>query len=153
MSIKELKFDDVALQKILCGVNVLADAVAVTLGPKGRNVVLERPWGTPLMTKDGVKVAREIERQDRFENIGAQSVKEAALHTADMVGDGTTTATVLARAIIHEGFKCTIVGMNPMEMKRGIDRATAAALEALAALSKPCNTREAIARGNNIRQW
>lgn len=146
MAAKEFEFGDVALQRILRGVNVLADAVRVTLGPKGRNVVLERSFGSPLVTKDGVSVAKEIELRDRFENIGAQTVKEAALRTAEMAGDGTTTATVLAQAIIREGLKCVVVGMNPMDLKRGIDRATHTALDALKAMSKPCDSEEMIAR-------
>lgn len=146
MSMKELEFEDAALQKILRGVNVLADAVAITLGPRGRNVVLERAWGTPLVTKDGVSVAKEIELRDRFENIGVQTVKAAALRTADDAGDGTTTATVLARAIIREGLKCVVVGMNPMDLKRGIEYATRATLDALQAMSKLCDSTEIIAR-------
>ena len=147
MSAKQIEFNEVALLKILGGVNVLSDAVAATLGPKGRNVVLNRAWGAPLVTKDGVSVAKEIELRDRFENLGAQTVKEAALR---MAGDGTTTATVLARAIIREGFKCVVVGMNPMDLKRGIDKATKHAIEALKTMSKPCDTHEAIQRVGTV---
>lgn len=150
MSAKQIEFNEVALQKILDGVNVLSDAVAATLGPKGRNVVLNRTWGAPLVTKDGVSVAKAIELGDRFQNLGAQTVKEAALRTADMAGDGTTTATVLAQAIIREGFKCVVVGMNPMDLKRGIDNATKLALEALKTMSKPCATHEAIVRVGTV---
>ena len=150
MSIKQIEFNEAALEKILAGVNVLSDAVAITLGPRGRNVVLSRTGGTPLVTKDGVSVAKEIELDNHFENLGAQTVKEAALRTADAAGDGTTTATVLARAIIREGVKCIVVGMNPMALKRGIDLATKAALDALDSMAQPCNTDAAIARVGTV---
>lgn len=150
MSIKQIEFNEAALEKILAGVNVLSDAVAITLGPRGRNVVLSRTGGTPLVTKDGVSVAKEIELDNHFENLGAQTVKEAALRTADAAGDGTTTATVLARAIIREGVKCVVVGMNPMALKRGIDLATKAALDALDSMAQPCNTDAAIARVGTV---
>lgn len=150
MTTKELEFGDVALRRILRGVDVLADAVGVTLGPKGRNVVLQRPFGAPLVTKDGVTVAKEIELADRFENLGAETIKQAALRCAEIAGDGTTTATVLARAIVREGLKGVVVGMNPMDLKRGIDRASNAALEALSAMAKPCDTPEAIVRVGTV---
>jgi len=146
MTSKQIEFGDAAQRSILRGVDILADAVGATLGPKGRNVVLERAFGTPLVTKDGVSVAREIELEDRFENIGVQVVREAALRTADLAGDGTTTATVLARAIIREGVKSVIVGMNPMDLKRGIDQAVRAAMAAIQAMAKPCDSAEAISR-------
>ena len=146
MTSKQIEFGDAALRSILRGVDILADAVGATLGPKGRNVVLERSFGTPLVTKDGVSVAREIELEDRFENIGVQVVREAALRTADLAGDGTTTATVLARAIIREGVKSVIVGMNPMDLKRGIDQAVTAAMAAIQAMATPCDSAEAISR-------
>lgn len=150
MSIKQVEFNEASLEKILAGVNVLSDAVAITLGPRGRNAVLSRTVGTPLVTKDGVSVAKEIELDNHFENLGAQTVKEAALRTADAAGDGTTTATVLARAIIREGVKCVVVGMNPMALKRGIDLATKAALDALDSMAQPCNTDAAIARVGTV---
>ena len=146
MTSKQIEFGDAALRSILRGVDILADAVGATLGPKGRNVVLERAFGTPLVTKDGVSVAREIELENRFENIGVQVVREAALRTAELAGDGTTTATVLARAIIREGVKSVIVGMNPMDLKRGIDQAVRAAMAAIQAMATPCDSAEAISR-------
>jgi len=146
MTSKQIEFGDAAQRSILRGVDILADAVGATLGPKGRNVVLERPFGAPLVTKDGVSVAREIELEDRFENIGVQVVREAALRTADLAGDGTTTATVLARAIIREGVKSVIVGMNPMDLKRGIDQAVRAAMAAIQAMATPCDSAEALSR-------
>jgi chaperonin GroEL len=146
MTSKQIEFGDAALRSILRGVDILADAVGATLGPKGRNVVLERSFGTPLVTKDGVSVAREIELENRFENIGVQVVREAALRTAELAGDGTTTATVLARAIIREGVKSVIVGMNPMDLKRGIDQAVRAAMAAIQAMATPCDSAEAISR-------
>jgi chaperonin GroEL len=146
MALKELEFGDSALQKIQHGVDVLADAVKVTLGPKGRNVVIERPYGTPLITKDGVTVAREIELDDPFENMGAQAIKEAAMKTAEIAGDGTTTATVLSQAILKEGMKYVAVGMNPMELKRGIDQAAASAVHYMQEMAIPCDTTEAILR-------
>ena len=123
MAAKEVKFHDSARAKIVAGVNILADAVKVTLGPKGRNVVLERSFGAPTITKDGVSVAKEIELKDKFENMGAQMVKEVASKTSDIAGDGTTTATVLAQSIVQEGMKFVTAGMNPMDLKRGIDKA------------------------------
>ena len=123
MAAKEVKFGDSARHKMVNGVNILADAVKVTLGPKGRNVVLERSYGAPTITKDGVSVAKEIELKDKFENMGAQMVKEVASKTSDVAGDGTTTATVLAQSIIKEGMKYVAAGMNPMDLKRGIDKA------------------------------
>ena len=122
---------------MLEGVNILADAVKATLGPKGRNVVLERSFGAPTVTKDGVSVAKEIELKDKFENMGAQMVKEVASKTSDVAGDGTTTATVLAQAIVREGMKFVAAGMNPMDLKRGIDKAVEAVVEELKKLSKP----------------
>src|SRR3954468_10934271 len=123
MSAKDVRFHDSARNRIVKGVNVLADAVKVTLGPKGRNVVIERSFGAPVITKDGVSVAKEIELKDRFENMGAQVVKQVASKTADVAGDGTTTATVLAQSIVQEGMKYVAAGMNPMDLKRGIDKA------------------------------
>jgi chaperonin GroEL len=138
MSAKEVRFHDNARARIVKGVNVLADAVKVTLGPKGRNVVLERSFGAPLITKDGVTVAKEIELKDKLENMGAQMVKQVASKTADVAGDGTTTATVLAQAIVREGMKAVATGMNPMDLKRGIDQAVGAVVEELKKISKPC---------------
>src|SRR5690554_6375212 len=126
---KEVKFGDSARQKMLAGVNLLADAVKVTLGPKGRNVVLDKSFGAPTVTKDGVSVAKEIELQDKFENMGAQMVKEVASQTSDVAGDGTPTATVLAQAILREGHKAVAAGMNPMDLKRGIDKGVAAVVK------------------------
>jgi chaperonin GroEL len=138
MSAKDVRFGDDARGRIINGVNILANAVKVTLGPKGRNVVLDKAFGAPTITKDGVSVAKEIELEDKFENMGAQMVKEVASHTSDIAGDGTTTATVLAQGIVREGMKSVSAGMNPMDLKRGIDKAVAAAVEALQKLSKPC---------------
>ena len=146
MPAKEVKFHDHARHKIVAGVNVLADAVKVTLGPKGRNVVLERAFGAPTVTKDGVSVAKEIELKDKFENMGAQMVKEVASKTSDIAGDGTTTATVLAQSIVQEGMKFVAAGMNPMDLKRGIDKAVTATIEELKNLSKPCTTSKEIAQ-------
>ncbi len=146
MPAKEVKFHDHARHKIVAGVNVLADAVKVTLGPKGRNVVLERAFGAPTVTKDGVSVAKEIELKDKFENMGAQMVKEVASKTSDVAGDGTTTATVLAQSIVQEGMKFVAAGMNPMDLKRGIDKAVVATIEELKKLSKPCTTGKEIAQ-------
>ena len=146
MAAKDIKFHDVARHKIVAGVNVLADAVKVTLGPKGRNVVLERSFGAPTVTKDGVSVAKEIELKDKFENMGAQMVKEVASKTSDVAGDGTTTATVLAQAVVLEGMKYVTAGMNPMDLKRGIDKAVNAVVEELKKLSKPCTTSKEIAQ-------
>lgn len=131
MATKDVRFGDDVRQKMTTGVNILANAVKVTLGPKGRNVVLERAFGAPAITKDGVTVAKEIELKDRFENMGAQLVKEVASKTSDVAGDGTTTATVLAQAIIREGMKYVSAGMNPMDLKRGIDKAVDAAVAEL----------------------
>ena len=144
MSAKIVKFSDDARERMLNGVNILADAVKVTLGPKGRNVVLDKSFGAPRITKDGVSVAKEIELQDKFENMGAQMVKEVASKTADVAGDGTTTATVLAQAILREGHKAIAAGMNPMDLKRGIDAAVADATSELSKMSKPCNDNKAI---------
>ncbi|MGD8827548.1 MAG: TCP-1/cpn60 chaperonin family protein, partial [Gammaproteobacteria bacterium] len=131
MAAKEVKFSESARQRMLKGVNTLANAVKVTLGPKGRNVVLEKSFGAPTVTKDGVSVAKEIELEDKFENMGAQMVKEVASQTSDVAGDGTTTATVLAQAILREGMKAVAAGMNPMDLKRGIDKAVQGATEEL----------------------
>ena len=150
MPAKEVKFGDSARHRMVAGVNILADAVKVTLGPKGRNVVLERSYGAPTVTKDGVSVAKEIELKDKFENMGAQMVKEVASKTSDVAGDGTTTATVLAQAIIREGMKYVAAGMNPMDLKRGIDKAVVATLEELKKLSKPCSTNKEIAQVGSI---
>jgi len=150
MAAKDVKFHEPARQKIIAGVNVLADAVKVTLGPKGRNVVLERSFGAPTVTKDGVSVAKEIELKDKFENMGAQMVKEVASKTSDIAGDGTTTATVLAQAIVQEGMKFVTAGMNPMDLKRGIDKAVTAIVAELKKLSKPCTTSKEIAQVGSI---
>ena len=150
MAAKDVKFGNDARVKMLRGVNVLADAVKVTLGPKGRNVVLDKSFGAPTITKDGVSVAREIELEDKFENMGAQMVKEVASKANDAAGDGTTTATVLAQAIITEGLKAVAAGMNPMDLKRGIDKAVASAVEELKALSVPCSDSKAIAQVGTI---
>ncbi|EFH6678387.1 chaperonin GroEL [Escherichia coli] len=150
MAAKDVKFGNDARVKMLRGVNVLADAVKVTLGPKGRNVVLDKSFGAPTITKDGVSVAREIELEDKFENMGAQMVKEVASKANDAAGDGTTTATVLAQAIITEGLKAVAAGMNPMDLKRGIDKAVAAAVEELKTLSVPCSDSKAIAQVGTI---
>ena len=150
MAAKQVLFGDDARTRIIRGVNVLADAVKTTLGPKGRNVVLERSFGAPTVTKDGVSVAKEIELKDRFENIGAQLVKEVASKTSDSAGDGTTTATVLAQAIVQEGIKYVAAGINPMDLKRGIDKAVVVAVEELKKLSKPCTTTKEIAQVGSI---
>jgi chaperonin GroEL len=150
MAAKEVRFSEDARARMLKGVNVLADAVKVTLGPKGRNVVLEKSFGAPTITKDGVSVAKEIELKDRFENMGAQMVKEVASKTSDVAGDGTTTATVLAQAMIREGMKAVAAGMNPMDLKRGIDKAVIAAVEELKKLSKPTADDKAIAQVGTI---
>ena len=147
---KDVKFGDSARQKLLKGVNVLADAVKVTLGPKGRNVVLDKSFGAPTVTKDGVSVAKEIELEDKFENMGAQMVKEVASQTSDVAGDGTTTATVLAQAILNEGLKSVAAGMNPMDLKRGVDKAVAAMVEEVGKLSTPCTDSKAIAQVGTI---
>lgn len=149
MAAKDVKFGNDARVKMLRGVNVLADAVKVTLGPKGRNVVLDKSFGAPTITKDGVSVAREIELEDKFENMGAQMVKEVASKANDTAGD-SATATVLAQAIITEGLKAVAAGMNPMDLKRGIDKAVTAAVEELKALSVPCSDSKAIAQVGTI---
>ncbi len=146
MAAKDVRFGEGVRNKMMVGVNVLANAVKVTLGPKGRNVVLERSFGAPTITKDGVSVAKEIELKDKFENMGAQMVKEVASKTSDVAGDGTTTATVLAQAICQEGFKYVAAGMNPMDLKRGIDKAVVAMVEELKKISKPCTTSKEIAQ-------
>ena len=150
MAAKEVKFGDAGRKKMLTGVNTLADAVKATLGPKGRHVVLERSFGAPVITKDGVSVAKEIELKDRFENMGAQLVKDVASKANDEAGDGTTTATVLAQAIVNEGLKAVAAGMNPMDLKRGIDKATVAIVEQLKAQAKPCADSKAIAQVGTI---
>ena len=147
---KDLKFGDTARQKLLAGVNVLADAVKVTLGPKGRNVILDKSFGAPTVTKDGVSVAKEVELEDKFENMGAQMVKEVASQTSDVAGDGTTTATVLAQSILNEGLKSVAAGMNPMDLKRGVDKAVIAIVEEIGALSSPCKDSKAIAQVGTI---
>lgn len=147
---KEVKFSDSARQGMLAGVNILADAVKVTLGPKGRNVILDKSFGAPTVTKDGVSVAKEIELQDKFENMGAQMVKTVASQTSDEAGDGTTTATVLAQSIVNEGLKSVAAGFNPMDLKRGIDKAVAAAVETLQSASEPCEDDTAIAQVGTI---
>ena len=146
MAAKEVRFSEDARQRMLAGLNVLADAVKQTLGPKGRNVVLEKSYGAPTITKDGVSVAKEVELADKFENMGAQMVKQVASKTNDVAGDGTTTATVLAQAIVREGLKSVTAGANPMDIKRGIDQAVLAAVEELKKLSKPCATNKEIAQ-------
>ncbi|WP_058035064.1 chaperonin GroEL, partial [Burkholderia pseudomallei] len=146
MAAKDVVFGDSARAKMVEGVNILANAVKVTLGPKGRNVVLERSFGGPTVTKDGVSVAKEIELKDKLQNMGAQMVKEVASKTSDNAGDGTTTATVLAQSIVREGMKYVASGMNPMDLKRGIDKAVAAAVEELKKISKPCTTNKEIAQ-------
>ena len=150
MAAKEVKFSEEARSKVLRGVNILADAVTVTLGPKGRNVVLEKSWGAPNVTKDGVTVAKEIQLEDKFENMGAQMVKEVASKTSDVAGDGTTTATVLARAIFNEGLKMVAAGHDPMSIKRGIDKGVEKTVEELKALSKPTRDRGEIAQVGTI---
>ncbi|MGB8410480.1 MAG: chaperonin GroEL, partial [Gallionella sp.] len=146
MSAKQVLFHDAARAKIIEGVNVLADALKVTLGPRGRNVILDRSYGPPLVANSGVIVAKEIELKDKFENMGAQMVKEVASKTSDVAGDGTTTATVLAQAIVREGMKFVAAGMNPMDLKRGIDQAVAATVEQLRKISKPCTTNKEISQ-------
>ncbi|QXP83930.1 chaperonin GroEL [Methylococcus sp. Mc7] len=150
MAAKDVRFSDDARHRMLAGVNVLADAVKQTLGPKGRNVVLEKSFGAPVVTKDGVSVAKEIELKDKFENMGAQMVKEVASKTSDVAGDGTTTATVLAQAIVREGLKSVAAGANPMDIKRGIDQAVGVVVEELKKLSKPCTDSKAIAQVGTI---
>src|SRR5262247_2095927 len=150
MPAKDVRFHEDARHKLLEGVNILANAVKATLGPKGRNVVLERSFGAPTITKDGVSVAKEIELKDKFENMGAQMVKEVASKTSDVAGDGTTTATVLAQAIVREGMKFVASGMNPMDLKRGIDKAVNAVVEELKKISKPCSSSKEIAQVGSI---
>ena len=150
MPAKEVRFHESARTKMVHGLNILADAVKVTLGPKGRNVVLERSFGAPTVTKDGVSVAKEIELKDKFENMGAQMVKEVASKTSDVAGDGTTTATVLAQAIVREGMKFVASGMNPMDLKRGIDKAVIGVVEELKKISKPCSSSKEIAQVGSI---
>ncbi len=150
MSAKEIKFSDDARQRMLKGINTLANSVKVTLGPKGRNVVLDKSFGAPTVTKDGVSVAKEIELEDKFENMGAQMVKEVASKTSDVAGDGTTTATVLAQAMVREGMKAVAAGMNPMDLKRGIDKAVIAIVDELKKLSKPCADDKAISQVGTI---
>jgi chaperonin GroEL len=150
MAAKEVRFADDARSRLAAGVNVLANAVKVTLGPKGRNVVLDKSFGAPTVTKDGVSVAKEIELKDKFENMGAQLVKEVASKTSDEAGDGTTTATVLAQAIVNEGMKSVAAGIDPMEIKRGIDKAVDAIVEELKRVSKPCKDRKAIAQVGTV---
>ena len=150
MAAKDVRFGDSARHRMVAGVNVLANAVKVTLGPKGRNVVLDRSYGAPTVTKDGVSVAKEIELKDKFENMGAQMVKEVASKTSDIAGDGTTTATVLAQSIVNEGMKFVAAGMNPMDLKRGIDKAVATMIGELKTLSKPCTTTKEIAQVGSI---
>ena len=150
MAAKEVKFGNNARQKMIAGVNVLADAVKITLGPKGRNVVLDKSFGAPTVTKDGVSVAKEIELEDNFENMGAQMVKEVASQTSDEAGDGTTTATVLAQAIFREGIKSVSAGFNPMDLKRGIDKASLAVVESLESMSVPCTDDISIAQVGTI---
>ena len=150
MSAKDVKFGDDARGRMLKGVNILADAVRVTLGPKGRNVVLDKSFGAPTVTKDGVSVAKEIELKDKFENMGAQMVKEVASKTSDEAGDGTTTATVLAQCILAEGLKSVAAGMNPMDLKRGIDKAVSAAVKAIGKMSQPCETSKEVAQVGSI---
>lgn len=147
---KDVRFGEDARKKMVAGVNTLANAVKVTLGPKGRNVVLDKSFGAPVVTKDGVSVAREIELEDKFENMGAQMVREVSSKTADTAGDGTTTATVLAQAIVREGMKAVAAGMNPMDVKRGIDKAVAAAVEELRNISQPCADDKSIAQVGTI---
>jgi chaperonin GroEL len=142
MNPKIVTFGDESRAKLVEGVNILANAVKTTLGPKGRNVVIEKPFGSPVITKDGVTVAKEIMLEDKLQNMGAQMVKEVAAKTADKAGDGTTTATVLAQSIVREGMKYVAAGMNPMDLKRGIDKAVAAAVEELSSISRPCATQK-----------
>ena len=150
MTAKEVKFGDSARKKLANGVNILANAVKTTLGPKGRNVVLDKSFGAPTVTKDGVSVAKEIELKDKFENMGAQMVKEVASQTSDIAGDGTTTATVVAQSILKEGLKCVAAGMNPMDLKRGIDQAVSVSVDALQKMSKPCTDQNAIEQVGTI---
>src|ERR1700728_111789 len=150
MAAKEVRFSDDARTRMFRGVNILANAVKATLGPKGRNAVLEKSFGAPTITKDGVSVAKEVELKDKFENMGAQMVKEVASNTSDEAGDGTTTATMLAQAIIREGLKAVSSGRNPMDVKRGIDKGVIALVEELKKLSKPCKDSKNIAQVGTI---
>src|SRR6202044_552054 len=150
MSAKDIIFDVKARDRVLAGVDTLANAVKVTLGPRGRNVVIEKSWGAPTITKDGVTVAKEVELENKFENMGAQMVKEVASKTSDDAGDGTTTATVLAQAIFREGAKIVTSGQNPMELKRGIDKAVETVVEELKKLSKPVKDEKEIAQAGTI---
>ena len=150
MSAKDVKFNTEARSKMLKGVNILADAVKVTLGPKGRNVVLDKSFGAPRITKDGVSVAKEIELEDKFENMGAQMVKEVASRTNDEAGDGTTTATVLAQAIVKEGMKAVAAGMNPMDLKRGIDMATSKVVEHIKNAARTVENSDEVAQVGTI---
>ncbi|MEC9084406.1 MAG: TCP-1/cpn60 chaperonin family protein, partial [Pseudomonadota bacterium] len=150
MAAKDVKFGDSARKRMVAGVNILADAVKVTLGPKGRNVVLEKSFGAPTVTKDGVSVAKEIELKDKFENMGAQMVKEVASQANETAGDGTTTATVLAQAIVSEGIKAVTAGMNPMDLKRGIDLATAKVVEAIKAAARDVTDSDEVAQVGTI---
>src|SRR5918993_734167 len=150
MPAKEVRFHESARSRMAHGLNILADAVKVTLGPRGRNVVLERSYGSPTVTKDGVSVAKEIELKDKFENMGAQMVKEVASKTSDVAGDGTTTATVLAQAIVREGMKYVASGLNPMDLKRGIDKAVIAVVAELKNISRPCSSSKEVAQVGSI---
>src|SRR6202049_2105831 len=150
MASKDVRFGDGVRNRMMAGVNVLANAVKVTLGPKGRNVVLERSFGAPTITKDGVSVAKEIELKDRFENMGAQMLREVASKTSDIAGDGTTTATVLAQSIVREGIKAVTAGMNPMDLKRGVDLAVAAIIEDVKKRSKKVSGHSEIAQVGTI---
>src|SRR3989338_5199014 len=150
MSSKQIHFSNQGRQSLLEGVDKVANAVKVTLGPKGRNVILEKSFGSPTITKDGVTVAKDIELKDKFENMGAHMVKEVASKTSDVAGDGTTTATVLAQSIVREGMKFVAAGMNPMDLKRGIDKAVLAVTEELKKISKPCTTTHEIAQVGSI---
>ena len=150
MAAKEVRFSADARERMLRGVDILADAVKVTLGPKGRNVVIEKSFGAPRITKDGVSVAKEIELSDRFENMGAQMLREVATKTSDLAGDGTTTATVLAQAIVREGIKAVAAGMNPMDLRRGIDMAVEAVINNIKSQSKTVSTNEEIAQVGTI---
>src|SRR5512138_1316147 len=150
MAAKDVKFSREARERILNGVDILANAVKVTLGPKGRNVVIDKSFGAPRITKDGVTVAKEIELEDKFENMGAQMVREVASKTSDTAGDGTTTATVLAQAIVREGAKAVAAGMNPMDLKRGVDMAVAEVVKDLEKLSKPTKGQKDVAQIGTI---
>jgi len=150
MSAKEVIFGEDARTRKLKGVNILSDAVKITLGPKGRNVVLDKSFGAPTVTKDGVSVAKEIELKDKFENMGAQMIKDVASKTSDVAGDGTTTATVLAQSMLQEGLKAVVAGLNPMDLKRGIDKAVIATVEELKKLSKPCSDNKEIAQVGTV---